>query len=302
MMDVMESTRLDRWLWAVRLTRTRPDAAAACRGGHVRVNDRPAKPSTTVSPGDEVRALVGNRTRIVEVVRVIQKRVGAADAVTCYLDRTPPPPPTPPFPSPSAIAVPGGRPNGSVEFWTSGARACVDKSYSRDVAQTSPAGDTIQLAAGFVGDTVAQLERRIHARFGERGLTKAARDLGGLVVRVQEEAGQSRDRLKRMTMSARIASIAIVAATVIALGLQPSHSGPRRAGQDHRLGAARRERDQRSGIRGHCGGVPLGVPRTPRTAFIVAASAPLTVVCPRHRHASALEGSRTGQPDVHADL
>ena len=98
MMDIMESTRLDRWLWAVRLTRTRPDAASACRGGHVRVNDRPAKPSTTVSPGDEVRALVGNRTRIVEVVRVIQKRVGAADAVTCYLDRTPPPPPAAPVP------------------------------------------------------------------------------------------------------------------------------------------------------------------------------------------------------------
>ena len=94
-MDAVESTRLDRWLWAVRLTRIRPDAAAACRGGHVRVNDRPAKPSTTVSPGDEVRALVGNTTRIVEVTRVIQKRVGAADAVTCYLDRTPPPPPTP---------------------------------------------------------------------------------------------------------------------------------------------------------------------------------------------------------------
>jgi hypothetical protein len=85
------------------------------------------------------------------------------------------------------------------------------------VAQTSPAGDTIQLAAGFVGDTVAQLERRIHARFGERGLTKAARDLGGLVVRVQEEARQSRDRLKRMTMTARIVSITIVAATLIAL-------------------------------------------------------------------------------------
>ena len=46
------------------------------------------------------------------------------------------------------------------------------------MAQTSPAGDTIQLAAGFVGDTVAQHERPIHARFGERGLTKAARDLG----------------------------------------------------------------------------------------------------------------------------
>lgn len=94
MMDVVESTRVDRWLWAVRLAKTRPDAAAACRGGHVRVNDRLAKPSTTVSPGDEVRAKVGETTRIVEVVRVIQKRVGAADAVTCFLDRTPPPPPT----------------------------------------------------------------------------------------------------------------------------------------------------------------------------------------------------------------
>ena len=95
MMDAMESTRLDRWLWAVRLTKTRPDAAAACRGGHVRVNDRAAKPATMVTLGDEVRARIGDRTRIVEVVRVIQKRVGAADAVTCYLDRSPPPPPTP---------------------------------------------------------------------------------------------------------------------------------------------------------------------------------------------------------------
>lgn len=89
----MESSRVDRWLWAVRITKTRPDAAAACRGGHVRVNDRPAKPATTVCPGDTVSALVGDRTRIVEVLRVIQKRVGAADAVTCYVDRTPPPPP-----------------------------------------------------------------------------------------------------------------------------------------------------------------------------------------------------------------
>jgi ribosome-associated heat shock protein Hsp15 len=89
----MESTRVDRWLWAVRITKTRPDAATACRGGHVRVNNRPAKPATTVAPGDLVSALVGDRTRVVEVLRVIQKRVGAADAITCYLDRTPPAPP-----------------------------------------------------------------------------------------------------------------------------------------------------------------------------------------------------------------
>lgn len=87
----MESTRVDKWLWSVRIVKTRPDAAEACRGGHVRVNGRPAKPATMVSPGDEVRARAGQTTRIVEVVRVIHKRVGAADAATCFLDRTPKP-------------------------------------------------------------------------------------------------------------------------------------------------------------------------------------------------------------------
>lgn len=87
----------------MRLTKTRPDAAAACRGGHVRVNGKPAKPATTVTPGDEVRARVGDTTRIVEVARVIQKRVGAVDAATCFIDRTPPPPP------PESAAAPVAR-------------------------------------------------------------------------------------------------------------------------------------------------------------------------------------------------
>ena len=91
MMVGVESTRIDRWLWSVRIAKTRPDAAEACRGGHVRINGRPAKPATPVSPGDEVRARIGQTTRVVEVLRVIQKRVGAADASTCYLDRTPKP-------------------------------------------------------------------------------------------------------------------------------------------------------------------------------------------------------------------
>jgi len=86
---LMESTRVDRWLWAVRLTKTRPDAAAACRGGHVRVNDQPAKPATAVGPGDWVRVRVHHVTREVEVVRVIHKRVGAPEAAGCYLDHTP---------------------------------------------------------------------------------------------------------------------------------------------------------------------------------------------------------------------
>ncbi|WP_017573807.1 RNA-binding S4 domain-containing protein [Nocardiopsis halotolerans] len=88
-----ESTRVDRWLWAVRLTKTRSDAAQACRGGHVRVNDRPAKPATAVRVGDEVRVRLHGTTRTVDVSHVIAKRVGAPIATRCYVDRTPTPPP-----------------------------------------------------------------------------------------------------------------------------------------------------------------------------------------------------------------
>jgi ribosome-associated heat shock protein Hsp15 len=89
----MDATRIDRWLWSVRLARTRQDAAAACRAGHVRINDRPAKPASAVTIGDNVRARFGDRTRTVHVVRVIDKRVGAPEAATCFLDQTPAPPP-----------------------------------------------------------------------------------------------------------------------------------------------------------------------------------------------------------------
>ncbi|QGG96367.1 RNA-binding S4 domain-containing protein [Actinomarinicola tropica] len=88
----MDSTRVDRWLWSIRLCSTRSEATDVCRGGHVRVNGRPAKPATTVSIGDEVAARVHGRDRVVEVVRVIDKRVGAPIAVECYVDRSPPPP------------------------------------------------------------------------------------------------------------------------------------------------------------------------------------------------------------------
>jgi ribosome-associated heat shock protein Hsp15 len=84
-------TRIDRWLCAVRLVKTRPMATQLCDGGHVRVNGNPAKPSTKVRVGDTVHALIAERERIVEVVLPIESRVGAPVAVTCYIDRSPPP-------------------------------------------------------------------------------------------------------------------------------------------------------------------------------------------------------------------
>jgi ribosome-associated heat shock protein Hsp15 len=94
MADALTTTRVDRWLCAVRLHATRSAAAAACEGGHVRVNDKPAKPATPVRVGDQVRTRSGQRERIVEVVRVIDKRVGAAVAAECLIDHSPPELPT----------------------------------------------------------------------------------------------------------------------------------------------------------------------------------------------------------------
>ena len=72
-----DATRIDRWLCAVRLVKTRPLATRLCDGGHVLVNGLPAKPSTKVRAGDRVEALIADRERIVEVVRPIESRVGA---------------------------------------------------------------------------------------------------------------------------------------------------------------------------------------------------------------------------------
>jgi ribosome-associated heat shock protein Hsp15 len=85
-----DETRIDRWLCAVRLAKTRPIATQLCEGGHVLVNGSPAKPSTKVRAGDRVEAFVADRERIVEVVRPIDSRVGAPVAATCYVDHSPP--------------------------------------------------------------------------------------------------------------------------------------------------------------------------------------------------------------------
>jgi ribosome-associated heat shock protein Hsp15 len=76
----------------VRLTKTRANAADACRGGHVKVNGKPAKPSTSVQVGDHVEALIGQRQRIVDVTKILSKRVGATLAVECFDDHSAPPP------------------------------------------------------------------------------------------------------------------------------------------------------------------------------------------------------------------
>ncbi|MEE3851206.1 DUF3558 family protein [Gordonia sp. LSe1-13] len=87
------ATRVDSWIWAIRLTKTRSAAGAACRGGHVRVNGITAKPAQPVVLGDEVRVRLHGHERVVEVTKLISKRVSAPAAAECFIDHSPPPPP-----------------------------------------------------------------------------------------------------------------------------------------------------------------------------------------------------------------
>jgi ribosome-associated heat shock protein Hsp15 len=89
----MDATRVDKWLWSVRLCKSRSAATDACTAGHVKVNGQPAKPAHQVRVGDRVEARLYDRERIVEVVRVIEKRVSAPLAAECLVDHSPPPPP-----------------------------------------------------------------------------------------------------------------------------------------------------------------------------------------------------------------
>ncbi|MGK8360043.1 RNA-binding S4 domain-containing protein [Corynebacterium amycolatum] len=88
-----EPVRIDAWIWAVRLLKTRSLAADACRGGHVKVNGEAVKPSVLVVPGDRVRLWANHREHVVEVTKTVKKRVGAPVARQCYIDHSPPPPP-----------------------------------------------------------------------------------------------------------------------------------------------------------------------------------------------------------------
>lgn len=92
---VNDAVRIDKWLWAARLFKSRTLSAEACQGGKVDVNGQTAKPGKPVRPGDTVKVTLPGGRRIFRVLALAARRGSAAVARTLYEDRTPPPPPRP---------------------------------------------------------------------------------------------------------------------------------------------------------------------------------------------------------------
>jgi len=90
----LDSLRVDKWLWAARVFKTRSLAGAACDGGKVDINDEVAKPARRVRTGDlVVVTLPRGRRRILKVAGVDDQRGSAAVAKALFEDLTPPEPP-----------------------------------------------------------------------------------------------------------------------------------------------------------------------------------------------------------------
>ena len=89
-MSELQKTRLDKWLWAVRIFKTRSLASEACAAGKIKINGNGAKAANMVTPGMQIQVNKGGIRYVYKVLGVIEKRVGAPQAVLCYEDLTPP--------------------------------------------------------------------------------------------------------------------------------------------------------------------------------------------------------------------
>ena len=89
----MEPVRIDQFLTAARIFKSRTAAREACDGGHVKINDATVKASHDVRIGDEVRASAPRGLVIVKVLALASKRLSPPLARALYEDHSPPPPP-----------------------------------------------------------------------------------------------------------------------------------------------------------------------------------------------------------------
>ena len=89
MAEQKEKLRLDKYLWAIRIFKTRSLASAACDSGKVKLNGASVKAAKNVSIGDEYEIKTEARKWIIKVTGLLQNRMAYAEAINYYLDITP---------------------------------------------------------------------------------------------------------------------------------------------------------------------------------------------------------------------
>ena len=85
----MSKLRIDKWLWSIRIFKSRTLASDACKAGKVKVGEEAVKPSYMLAEGEVVTVKKEGFSFQYRALQLIEKRVGAPIAVTCYEDVTP---------------------------------------------------------------------------------------------------------------------------------------------------------------------------------------------------------------------
>ena len=88
-MTEQEKLRIDKYLWAIRLFKTRSLATEACKAGRVKLNGQNLKPSAVVKPGEVYQVSKGIEKKVIQVVELLHTRVESKIALTKYKDLTP---------------------------------------------------------------------------------------------------------------------------------------------------------------------------------------------------------------------
>ncbi len=88
-----EPVRIDQYLTATRIYKSRTAARDACDAGHVKLNGATVKPSHSVSIGDEIRCIAPRGAVVMKVLGLAEKRLSPPLARALYEDHSPPPPP-----------------------------------------------------------------------------------------------------------------------------------------------------------------------------------------------------------------
>ena len=89
MKETKEKLRLDKYLWSIRIFKTRTQAAEACDKGRVKLNGTSVKPSKYINIGDEYEIKAEEKKWIIKITALLDHRVQYSEAIKYYIDLTP---------------------------------------------------------------------------------------------------------------------------------------------------------------------------------------------------------------------